>query len=102
MKLKFIHLPLVLLFLAAPLQVAAGDLIGYRHEGVRYGETLPNGAKDLGGGLLSDEDYGVTRFRKGGVFMLWLERIVSRNPDGVPLWEVRDVLKFDKLAKNQE
>jgi hypothetical protein len=78
------------------------DLIGYRHTGVRYGEKLPNGAQDQGGGLLSDENYGVTRFRMGGVYMLWLEKIVGRTESGVPDWEVLDVLSFAGLKKNQE
>ncbi len=80
---------------------ARRQFVGYRHEGVKRGERLPNGARDLGGGLLSDEDYGVTRFRKGKNYMLWLERIVERNEAGVPKWEVLDVLSFGKLKKNQ-
>ncbi len=80
----------------------ARQFVGYRHEGVRYGERLPNGAKDLGGGLLSNEDYGVTRFKKGKNYMLWLERIVERNEAGVPSWEVLDVLSVGALKKNQE
>jgi len=95
---------LIALFAAAFSAVASApekQLIGYRHEGVKRGERLPNGAKDLGGGLLSDEDYGVTRFKKGKNYMLWLERIVERNEAGVPSWEVRDVLSFGKLKKNQ-
>jgi hypothetical protein len=79
----------------------ARQFVGYRHEGVKRGKRLPNGAKDLGGGLLSNEDYGVTRFKKGKNYMLWLERIVERNEAGVPDWEVRDVLSFGKLKKNQ-
>lgn len=79
----------------------AGQLIGYRHKGVTLGARLPNGAKDLGGGLLSDMDYGVSRFSKGGKFMLWLEKIVDRDERGVPEWEVKDVLVFNKLKKNQ-
>ncbi len=100
MKLKLL---LLLIFLIVPTIVSAQkkDLIGYRHKGVIYGATLPNGAKDLGGGLLSNEDYGVTRFKKGKNYMLWLERIVERNEAGVPSWEVRDVLSFGKLKKNQ-
>jgi len=79
----------------------ARQFVGYRHEGVKRGKRLPNGAKDMGGGLLSNEDYGVTRFKKGKNYMLWLERIVERNEAGVPDWEVRDVLSFGKLKKNQ-
>ena len=79
----------------------ARQFVGYRHEGVKRGERLPNGARDLGGGLLSNEDYGVTRFKKGKNYMLWLERIVERNEEGAPSWEVLDVLSFGKLNKNQ-
>jgi len=101
MKLKLL---LLLIFLIVPTIVSAQkkDLIGYRHKGVIYGTTLPNGAKDLGGGLLSNENYGVSRFSKGKKFMLWLEKITERDAKGVPSWEVRDVLSFDKLKKNQE
>lgn len=101
MKLK---LAILLFLLAAPLSLSAqkNKLIGYKHKGVIYGETLPNGAKDLGGGLLADENYGVTRFSKGKNFMLWLERITARDNSGVPNWEVKDVLTFDRLKKNQQ
>lgn len=34
--------------------------------------------------------------------MLWLEKIVARDGDGVPTWQVKDVLTFPKLKKNQE
>lgn len=78
------------------------EFIGYRHKGVVRGEKLPNGARDLGGGLLSDEDYGVTRFVKGKKYMLWFEKIIDRNSEGVPLWEVKDVLTFEKPKKSQE
>lgn len=79
----------------------AEQLIGYRHKGVARGEKLSNGAKDLGGGMLSNEDYGVSRFSKGNNFMLWLEKIVERDEMGVPDWEVKDVLVFETLRKNQ-
>jgi len=44
----------------------------------------------------------VSRFSRGKKFMLWLEKITERDARGVPSWEVRDVLSFDKLKKNQE
>ncbi len=78
------------------------EFVGYRHKGVVFGQTLPNGVKDLGGGLLPDENYGVTRFSKGKKYMLWLEKIVERNAKGEPSWEVKDVLMFPNLKKNQE
>ena len=101
MKIKSI---LFLLFLTFPVFAAwqKPNYIGYRHKGVVFGETLPNGVKDLGGGLLSDESYGVSRYAKGGSDMLWLEKIMNRDAKGVPTWQVKDVLMFDKLRKNQE
>lgn len=76
--------------------------IGYKHKGVLYGETLPNGVKDHGGGLMSNSNYGVSRFSKDKKFMLWLEKITARDAKGVPTWQVKDVLTFDSLKKNQE
>jgi hypothetical protein len=78
------------------------EFVGYRHKGVLYGEVLPNGVKDLGGGLLSNFNFGVSRFTKGKKYMLWLEKVTSRDAKGIPSWEVKDVLIFDDLAKNQE
>lgn len=100
MKTKII---LILLLLALPTFAIVGNsqYIGYKHKGVKYGETLPNGVKDQGGGLLTNENFGVSRFMKGKKYMLWLEKITDRNAKGVPSWEVRDVLSFDKLKKNQ-
>ncbi len=100
MKTKII---LILLLLALPVFAVTkkSKYIGYKHKGVVYGEKLPNGVKDFGGGLLSNEDFGVTRYTKDKNFMLWLEKITSRDSKGVPSWEVKDVLDFDNLNKNQ-
>lgn len=100
MKFRFLILFTILVF---ALQASAQDdeLIGYEHQGVRYGETLPNGFKDMGGGLLSDEDYGITRFKKGKKYYLWFEKISGRDSEGVPSWVVLDVLAFQKLKKKQ-
>ncbi|MGI8788492.1 MAG: hypothetical protein ACR2HG_12105 [Pyrinomonadaceae bacterium] len=101
MKLKIL---LLLTFIIIPTFASAQrkNLIGYKYKGVVNGATLPNGAKDLGGGLLSNENYGVSRFSKGKMFMLWLEKITGRDKEGVPSWEIKDVLSFEKLKKNQE
>ena len=101
MKLKLVLLIIILSLpaIAAPQKKA---YIGYKHKGVKYGEVLSNGAKDLGGGLLSNENYGVTRFSIGKQYMLWLEKVTGRDSKGVPNWEVKDVLSFDGLKKNQE
>jgi len=101
MKLKLV---LLLTFLIFVFDISAQkrEFIGYKHKGVVVGETLPNGAKDLGGGLLSNENYGVTRFSKGRKHYLWFEKITGRNTEGVPSWIVKDILEFDALKKNQE
>ena len=95
---------LILALAAMPLFAAPQkrEFVGYRHRGVLVGEKLPNGAKDLGGGLLSDDRYGVSRYIKGKRYMLWLEKITGRDGRGVPSWQVKDVLSFDPLKKNQE
>ena len=106
MNLNIFRIFLFLALLGVPFNLFGqsfdSNLVGYRHEGVRFGEKLPNGAQDLGGGLLSDEEYGVTRFKKDGIYMLWLEKITGRNKTGVPGWEVVDVLSFKELKRNQQ
>ncbi len=101
MKTKII---IAILLIALPTLAVSRkpNYVGYKHKGVVVGETLPNGVKDLGGGLLSNENYGVSRFTKGKKYMLWLEKITERNSKGVPNWEVRDVMTFDFPKKNQE
>jgi hypothetical protein len=34
--------------------------------------------------------------------MLWLEEVVSHDARGVPSWQVKDVLTFNNLKKNEE
>ncbi|HEX8289172.1 MAG TPA: hypothetical protein VF556_14320 [Pyrinomonadaceae bacterium] len=88
--------------IAVYAETTGDEFIGYRHRGVARGEKLPNGVRDLGGGLLSDDNYDVTRFEKGNKFMLWFEKIIESDREGVPVWEVIDVLMFDRLKKNQK
>jgi len=102
MKTKLFFTVALILLLSIFTFAQNTNYIGYQHKGVIYGETLPNGVKDLGGGLLSEESYGVSRFTIGKKFMLWLEKITSRDRKGVPIWEVKDVLSFGSLKKNQE
>lgn len=104
MKLKWFFSLVFLVFAAAnsTAQQRTSEFVGYEHKGVIYGATLPNGARDLGGGLLSNENYGVSRFSKNGKLMLWLERIVEFDADGVPSWTVKDVLTFARPKKTQE
>ncbi|MEP6900525.1 MAG: hypothetical protein ABJA66_02175 [Actinomycetota bacterium] len=97
-----LFLLLTFLVLAWNVPAQKKEFIGFKHKGVVVGEILPNGAKDLGGGLLSKENYGVSRFSKGKKHYLWLEKITGRDTSGVPDWIVKDVLEFDTLKKNQE
>ncbi|HEX8369448.1 MAG TPA: hypothetical protein VF604_12960 [Pyrinomonadaceae bacterium] len=101
MNLKILFL-LAFLVLPAAAPAQKKEFVGYRHRGVVSGETLSNGARDLGGGLLSNEDYGVSRFSKGKKQMLWLEKITSRDKKGIPSWEVLDVLVINNPKKNQQ
>ncbi len=93
---------LTVFLLALSAAAQKPSLVGYRHKGVVYGERLPNGARDLGGSLLEDDDYGVTRYEMNGRYYLWLEKIFDRDREGVPSWIVRDVLAIGRLRKNQE
>lgn len=101
MKIKLIIFTLLLALpvLAIPQKT---NYKGYKHKGLVYGEILPNGVKVLGGGLISNENYGISRFSKGKKDMLWLEKITDRDEKGVPSWQVKDVLTFDTLKKNRE
>lgn len=101
MKMKLFFLLLITTLPTAAV-AQAEKYVGYEYKGVVYGATLPNGAKDLGGGLLSNENYGVSRFSKDGKFMLWLEKITARDSKGIPSWKVKDALIFSKPKSSQE
>lgn len=90
--------------LAVPMFVSAqtGNYIGYKYTGVIYNHKLPNGVIDKGGNLLDNENFGVSRMKKSRTEMLWLTRITGRNSEGVPRWQVKDVLILPGLKKNQQ
>lgn len=102
MKLKVFLIIVILVFPVFANQQKTNKYIGYKHKGVIVNTKLPNGVKHLGGGLLSNERYGVSRYEKDGQLMLWLEKITSRDAAGVPSWVVKDVLKIGKLKKDEE
>jgi hypothetical protein len=101
MKFRLIGL-LLLLTVSAPAGAQKKSYIGYKYTGVTYNHKLPNGVRDLGGSLLENENYGVSRMKKGKTEMLWLTRITSRNWSGIPNWQVKDVLYLPALKKDQE
>lgn len=102
--MKFFKLIALISFLVIPLAVSAqkNKYIGYEYTGVVYQEKLPNGVKDLGGNLLANEDYAVSRMKKGKSEMVWLIKIIDRNADGVPNWKVKNVLTLPKIGKDQQ
>lgn len=100
MKLK-VFLTIALFVFPVFANPQKAKYIGYKHKGVIVDAKLPNGVKHLGGGLLSKDNYGVSRYEKSGQLMLWLEKITSRDTNGVPNWIVKDVLHLGKLKKNE-
>jgi hypothetical protein len=108
--MRFILLSLFVVFVfVAPVaaQKAVADkseYVGYKYRGALPDETLPNGVKSLGGGLITENEptYGIGRKSKDGAQMLWLEIMTERDAEGVPSWEVKDVLAFPTFSKNQE
>ena len=99
-------LALVFLFSSTCLVAQTSEYIGYKYKPVLPEKVLPNGVKSLGGGVVFDGDqitkYGVGHFRKGGSEMLWLEIVTKEDEKGPTEWEVKDVLTFPLLTKNQE
>ena len=102
--MKFRLIVLIMLALSASVIVSAQEAsyVGYKYTGVKYNHKLPNGVRDLGGNLLDNENYGISRVKKGKTEMLWLARITGRNSAGVPRWLVKDVLVLPTLKANQE
>lgn len=80
--------------------------IGYKFEPVNNGKALPNGWTDIGGAIISnievDPLLAIGRLRKGANEMLWFERSTGQDSNGVTGWEVRDVLEFPNMKKNQD
>jgi hypothetical protein len=107
MTIKKVLIAIIAATVIATYTASAGlpnktDYIGYRHAGVLHGEILSNGARYLGGGLVSNEDFGVTEYSVGKKRMLWLEELTHLDDAGVPHWVVRDVLAFDRFSTRNE
>ena len=105
---KSLLIPALLIFplLTLAQKPAAGrqsPYINYKYKGVPPSNTLPNGVKHYGGGLIGDFDsdpvYGVSQVAKGRTKMLWLEASTGRDESGVTGWQVHDVLSFPAMAK---
>ena len=104
MKMAWLLLTALLLPVAAFGQ--ASEYIGYRYKSVVPETVLPNGVKNLGGGLVGDYNtspvWGVADVNKGKARMLWLEKATAEDETGVTEWEVIDVLSFPKIAADEE
>lgn len=99
---KITSIAIFVLLFAIAASAQRSKYIGYKHKGAVMGETLSNGVKSISGGLTSNEKFGISRYTKGKKYMLWLEEIVGRDANGIPIWIVRRVLTFENLKKNQE
>ena len=76
-----------------------------KYIGLRYGASPPDGVRILRSEQVSGandvNEHLVSEVEGGGMRMLWLERLVSRDSAGLTSWEVRDVLVVPPLRKNQ-
>jgi hypothetical protein len=94
---------LLILPVCALGQAKRSEYIGYEYKGVRPSETLPNGVKHFGGGLIGKIDaepvHGISEVSRGRTKMLWLEVSTGQDTGGVTGWRVKDVLAFPALAK---
>ncbi|HNY64986.1 MAG TPA: hypothetical protein PKM41_06075 [Deltaproteobacteria bacterium] len=74
--------------------------------GTTYGPALMKGYEDLGGGILADEqrrltDHAIQYVRKGKSEMIWLNRVVGKDPSGKPLFRIVDVLKLPRRDRGE-
>ena len=105
--MKSVKLFLIAALLVSPILASAqvrSPYVDYKYEGVVPETTLPNGVKHFGGGLIGDIDadqvYGISQVAKGKTKMLWLEVSTGRDASGVTGWQVKDVLTFPALTRN--
>ena len=103
-----------LLFLALPLFAqaqtraradGAAQYIGYKYIGVTPDNLLENKVKSNGGGLITTADapatFAIADVSKGALRMLWLDLQIGKIGGGDLEWQVKDVLAFPNLKKNQ-
>lgn len=108
MKRFLLILFVVLAFsVVAQAQTGTAELIGYKYQGVNINETLPNGFKHIGAGMVSEINkkpiYAVSRFSKGATHYLFLDKAVAEDAEGsVAEWEIRDAVVLPNFGKNQE
>jgi hypothetical protein len=76
-----------------------------KYVGLRHRSSLPDNLKDEGGALISDindaTEYGIGEIPRGGMRMLWFERLTHRDDSGAAHWEVKDVLVLPRIPRNQ-
>lgn len=95
----------LILFPATLFSQSRSPYVGYKYEGVRPSNTLPNGVKHFGGSLVGDIDadpvYGISQVQKAKTKMLWFEESTGQDAKGVTGWRVLDVLTFSSLARTR-
>lgn len=104
MKMAWLLLTALVLPIAAFGQTS--EYVGYRYKSVIPETVLPNGVKNLGGGLVGDFEakpvWGVADVAKGKTRMLWLEKASAEDETGVTEWEVRDVISFPNIPAGED
>jgi hypothetical protein len=90
----------------AQISEAKQTYIGYKHNEMGPGKTLPNGVKIVSYGPLNgsyeDARHFISEVSQGNIRMLWLEsRTGKDSPEGM-VWEVKDVLVFPYLNEEKQ
>ena len=72
--------------------------------GIQY-QDPPNGIVEGFGMVISSEgpiDYAISGMHKGDFQMLWFDKLVRRDSEGKPYWEVLDILPLPSLVEEDE
>lgn len=74
------------------------------YEGLQI-PPLPDGHKEIAGFLIDDKPtsyYGVARIRHDSGEVIWLEKLLYRDEEGHPHWEIKSVVAEPKLKKGHD
>ncbi len=75
-----------------------------RYEGLQI-PPLPAGHKEIAGFLIDDKPtsyYGVARIRHDSGEVIWLEKLLYRDNEGRPHWEIKSAVAEPKLEKGYD
>lgn len=105
---------LLLLFFVALLsfpclsQIPRPQNEGFKYVGLKYSgsnDVLIDGFREIGGGLITNVDanplYSISHLKNDFKQMLLLNIGLGSDETNIPRWQVKDVLLFQSLKKNQ-